>query len=89
MRSAIRARGVGTELKQLLAALGISESAGCDCKAKATLMDSKGIEWCEANADEIVGWMRDEAKKRGIPFFDAAGKAVLKLAIRRAKANLK
>ena len=41
--------------------------------------------WCEQNIDEIVGWLREEATKRGLPFLDMAGRLLVKRAIRNAR----
>ena len=79
------AGGPGTELKAMLAMLGISASPNCSCNARARLMDERGIEWCEANIDEIVGWLREEATKRGLPFVDMAGRMLAKRAIKNAR----
>lgn len=51
--------GPGTELKALLAALGVEEKPNCDCNAKALQMDLWGLAGCRAHFDEIVGWMRE------------------------------
>lgn len=76
----------GTHLKQLLARFGISaDEPGCQCKSRAALMDRQGCEWVEANADTVVGWLREEAQKRGLPFIDAAGKILVREAVRRAR----
>ena len=77
--------GPGTELKKLLKKIGITASPDCSCNARARLMDERGIEWCEANIDEIVGWLREEATKRGLPFVDMAGRMLVKRAIKNAK----
>ena len=77
--------GPGTELKKLLSRVGITASPDCSCNARARLMDERGIEWCEANIDEIVGWLREEASKRGLPFVDMAGRMLVKRAIRNAR----
>ena len=77
--------GPGTELKKLLKLIGITASPDCSCNARARLVDERGIEWCEANIDEIVGWLREEASKRGLPFVDMAGRMIVCTAIRRAK----
>lgn len=82
-----RGGGPGTELKSLLARIGIKASPTCSCTARATLMDSHEARepgWCEANIDTIVGWLREEATKRRLPFVDAAGRALVRLACRRA-----
>ncbi len=48
-------------------------------------MDANGCEWCEAHLDEIVGWLREEATKRGLPFVDMAGRVLVKRAISNAR----
>ena len=78
------AHGPGTELKKLLALIGITAAPDCACNAHAAEMDAKGGEWCAANLDTIVGWLREQATARGLPFIDAAGKMLVKRAIRNA-----
>jgi hypothetical protein len=48
-------------------------------------MDRNGCDWCEANIDTIVGWLREEATKRKLPFVDIAGRLLVKRAIRNAR----
>lgn len=57
--------GPGTELKKILATLGITHQPGCDCNAKAIQMDQWGVAGCRENFDTIVGWMRDGATRWG------------------------
>jgi hypothetical protein len=81
-------RGPGTELKKLLAKIGIHATPHCTCNARAMLMDqneAKEPGWCEANVDTIVGWLREEAGKRGLPFLDAAGRLLVRRAISNAR----
>jgi hypothetical protein len=78
-------RGPGTELKKMLSKIGIKASPTCSCNARAQTMDANGIEWCKANTDTIVGWLREEATKRGLPFVDLAGKIIVKRAISLAE----
>lgn len=59
------ARGPGTELKKLLAELGITNFAGCSCDAKAAQMDEWGVEGCRANFETIRGWLSDAQAKAG------------------------
>jgi hypothetical protein len=76
----------GTHLKQLLARFGISaDEPGCQCKSRAAAMDAQGCEWVAANMDTVVGWLREEAAKRGLPFIDAAGRLLVREALRRAR----
>lgn len=76
----------GTALSKLLARFGINaDGQGCKCKSRAAKMDAMGCDWCEANIDQIVGWLREEAQRRGLPFVDAAGRVLVRRAIRNAR----
>jgi hypothetical protein len=79
--------GPGTELKKLLARVGITASPDCACNARAAEMDRQGVEWCEANLDTIVGWLREQATARGLPFLDIAGRLLVRRAIANARRN--
>jgi hypothetical protein len=35
--------------------------------------------------DELIGWLREEATKRGLPFVDMAGRMLVKRAIKNAR----
>jgi hypothetical protein len=43
--------------------------------------------WCEANVDTIVGWLREQAEARGLPFLDIAGRLLVRRAIANARRN--
>lgn len=77
--------GPGTELKSLLATIGITASPDCKCNRRAIYMDEQGCDWCEANIDEIVGWLRESAAERGLPFLDVAARLLVKRAIANAR----
>ena len=81
--------GPGTELKKLLKTwLRIEASPTCSCNARARRMDveeARAPGWCEAHLDEIVGWLREEATKRKLPFLDAAGRVLVRRAISNAR----
>ena len=79
------ADGPGTELKKLLATVGITATPDCSCNARAAEMDRQGCDWCEANLDTIVGWLREQAEARGLPFLDVAGRMLVRRAIRNAR----
>ena len=79
------AGGPGTELKKLLKLVGITATPNCSCNARAKRMDQEGCEWCEAHLHEIVGWLREEAAKRHLPFLDAVGKLLVRRAISNAR----
>jgi hypothetical protein len=77
--------GPGTELKRLLGRIGIKAEPGCKCTARAEEMDRRGCDWCAANVPLIVGWLREEATKRSLPFLDAAGTVIVRRAISNAR----
>jgi hypothetical protein len=80
--------GPGTELKKLLKRVGITATPNCSCNARAAKMDEEEAKepgWCEAHLDEIVGWLREEAGKRGMPFLDMAGRLLVRRAISLAR----
>ena len=79
--------GVGTEIKKILARFGITATPNCSCNRNAKLADQWGPDECEKRADEIIGWMRAEATKRRLPFFDPVGRMILRRAIRAARKN--
>jgi hypothetical protein len=77
--------GPGAELKKLLARVGITATPDCSCNARSAEMDRQGVEWCEANIDTIVGWLREQAEARGLPFLDLAGRLLVRRAIQAAR----
>jgi len=80
--------GPGTELKRLLKSwLNIEPTESCACNSMSARMDSLGPEWCESDAGmaEIVGTMRSEAARRGLPFIDAGGRLLVRRAIKNAR----
>ena len=78
----------GEELKGLLGRLGIAAKPECKCLGRARLMDQKGCDWCWENLETISGWLEEEAKSRGLIYSHAAGKALIALAIRRARKSM-
>jgi hypothetical protein len=87
LRSFGNSNGPGTELKKLLAGWPFRLVAGADCKCtqRATYMDAQGCDWVEANLDECVGYLRESAADRGLPFLDAAGRVLVRRAIANAR----
>jgi hypothetical protein len=77
--------GPGSELMAILHRLGFRATPGCKCRQRAETMDRMGCDWCDANVPLIVGWLREEATKRGLPFLDAAGAMLVRRAIKNAK----
>jgi hypothetical protein len=77
--------GPGTELKKLLARIGITATPACSCNRMAARMDALGPDGSEAILDEVLAVMRQEAKRRGLPWSEAVGLLLVKWAIRRAR----
>lgn len=75
----------GTVMSKMIKSLGITMTDNCSCKAHAIEMNTKGNDWCEQNIDTIVGWLRDEAKRRNLPFIDAIGKLLVNRAIKKSR----
>lgn len=51
------AHGPGTELKNLLAELGITSVQGCGCDSKVAMMNRWGVEGCRERFGEIRQWL--------------------------------
>jgi hypothetical protein len=77
--------GPGAILSQMIKSVGIVMTEGCSCKRHAILMNEKGNDWCEQNIDTIVGWLREESKKRKLPFIDTIGKLIVNRAIKKSR----
>jgi len=48
-------------------------------------MNRMGIDWCLKNADKIVGWLREEARRAGLPFFRPVVRRLVLLAVKRSR----
>lgn len=77
--------GPGTELKALLKMIGITSSPNCRCNAHAKQMDEWGPDRCEQEMPTILGWLKEQARARKLPFMKLAAKQAVKLAIGRAR----
>lgn len=82
--------GPGTELKKLLGGwpFYITATPTCPCNARAAEMDRREREepgWCAKNEELILGWLKEQADARGLPFVKLAAKALLRRAISNAK----
>ena len=69
----------------MIKSVGIQMTDSCSCKKHALEMNEKGNDWCEQNIDTVVGWLRDEAKRRNLPFLDAIGKLLVGRAIKKSR----
>jgi hypothetical protein len=81
--------GPGTELKALLAGwpFRIVATPDCKCTSRAAYMDAKGCDWCESpeGMAEIMGFLREAAEERGLPFVDIAARLLVRRAIHNAR----
>lgn len=77
--------GPGTVLSKMIKSLGIVMSDSCSCRRHALEMNAKGNDWCEANIDTIIGWLREEANRRGLPFVDMIGKLMVSRSIKKSR----
>jgi len=79
----------GTELKVLLAGwpFRIVATADCKCTSRARYMDEQGCDWCESpeGMAEIMGFLRESAEERGLPFVDIAARLLVRRAIANAR----
>lgn len=75
----------GTVLSKMIKSIGIKMTDSCSCRRHALEMNDKGNDWCEQNIDTIVGWLRQEAKSRGLPFIDAVGWLAVSRAIKKSR----
>ena len=79
--------GPGLELKRLLKLFGIIPEPGCQCNKRAAYMDQMGCQWCRENIDTILGWLQEEADKRGLLFVKTVARMVVYRAIVNAERN--
>ena len=80
--------GPGTELKKLLSKIGITATPNCKCNARARHMDAMEKQepgWCERNIDTVVGYLREAAADRGLPFLDLPARLLVRRAISNAR----
>lgn len=84
--------GTGTELVLLLAnklwqMIGVNLTTTCGCLGKAQEMNNKGPNWCEANAEPLIEYLRKVHKSQRIriPFSRTVAKKLLFTAIKRAR----
>jgi len=82
---ALPTSGPGTELKKMLATIGIHATPTCKCNKMAKQMDEWGWEESLKHINEIVTVMEETAKKRKLPFVRTAGRTLVRIACWKAK----
>jgi len=77
--------GVGSILARWLKGIRIKPAEGCACLRRQRELDIRGPDWCAANLVVIVGWLREEAGRRGLPFIESAARLLVRRAIAAAR----
>src|SRR5690349_16560691 len=79
--------GPGTELKKLIAKLGLTAKPGCKCNQRRLIRNQWCPDKCLENIDTIVDWLSEEAERAKLPFTAIGARIIVKRAIRNAKKN--
>lgn len=77
--------GPGTILSGMISAMGIKSTPNCSCRRHAIEMNEKGPDWCEANIDTILGWLKTESENRKLPFVETIARMMVKRAISKSR----
>ena len=78
-------KGVGDTLAIFIKKLNYSYPNLGSARAKLTMLNKKGINWCDLNKDLIYLWLLEECAIQGIVLQPKIGKALIRLAIIKAK----
>ena len=81
-------RGPGGELKAMLAAFGVTGGPNCKCTARAAEMDANGPQWCLDNIHVCVGWLKEEAVARNMPFSSVIANMLVRRAVSLSRKSL-
>lgn len=77
--------GPGTILTNMISTMGIKSTPNCSCRRHAIEMNEKGADWCEANMETILGWLKEESGKRNLPYIESIASMIVKRAIRTSR----
>lgn len=77
--------GPGTILSGMISSIGIKSTANCSCRRHALEMNANGPDWCDANINTILGWLKEESGKRNLPFVEAIAKLMVQRAIKTSR----
>lgn len=80
-----KTKGVGDTLSSLIKKLDFSYPPIGSARAKLTMLNKKGIDWCSHNQDLIHDWLKYECAIQGIALKKNIGRALIRLAIIQAK----
>jgi hypothetical protein len=85
IRKQYRLNGVGDCLHELLSCFGFKVNAGCKCNSHMETMNKWGPDTCSENIETIVSWLKAEAVRRKMPFFNTVGRMLVRRAIHNAR----
>ena len=77
--------GVGDALSSIIKKIGYNYPSVGKARAKITYLNKQGIEWCENHKELILEWLKQECVLYKIQFLELLGKAIIRLAIKKAK----
>ena len=80
-----KTKGVGDTLSELIKKLDYSYPPIGSVRAKLTMLNKQGIDWCDKNQELIHDWVKYECAIQGIPLKNNIGRAIIRLAIKQAK----
>lgn len=81
--------GPGTILSNMISTMGIKSTPNCSCRRHAIEMNVRGPDWCEANMDTILSWLKEESAKRNLPFVEMVARMIVQRAIKTSRRLLK
>ena len=76
---------VGDILKTTIEYFSLKDDGKCGCEDHVRQMNEWGPDGCEQNLQTIVGWLKEAAEKRGLPFNRFLALLAIKRAIRKAR----
>lgn len=77
--------GPGTILSGMISSMGIKSTPNCACRRHAIEMNEKGPDWCEANIDTILSWLKTESENRKLPFVETIARMIVNRAINKSR----
>lgn len=77
--------GPGTELSKLIKWFYVESDPCMVCEYRIRKMNIWGPDECEKRIHQIVGWLRQAAVKRNIPFSDTVGYIIVRKAISKSR----
>lgn len=77
--------GVGDFLLSIVKKLNHNIPSLSRARSKITYLNNKGIDWCESHQSAIIEWIKEECSTYKVQYAEKLFKAILRLAIYKAK----